>query len=139
MCWCIGVFCVSVSVYHVCVMCLKSRGGDQIPQDWSDRWQLRAVMWVLVIEPTSPGRAASDTNCWTMSKAPWLYFIDSQFIKGLHIYNRLRFLESFILVSHCLFSFSETDLLFAHSDLEFTRLSLMNTETITGCRWATIL
>ncbi|CAO2597816.1 hypothetical protein LEMLEM_LOCUS9161 [Lemmus lemmus] len=49
---------VCLTVYHVFAVPMESRGGHQVPWNWSYRWW-QTAMWVLGLLPASSGRAAS--------------------------------------------------------------------------------
>lgn len=50
-------------------MLMGARMGHPIPWEWSCRW-LRAVLWLLEIEPGLSGRAASAPHCSVISLDP---------------------------------------------------------------------
>lgn len=114
------------SLHHVCAWCLWA------PEDidcilWSCRW-LWAIIWVLGIEPGSPGRVTSALNPWlnspvlnTLSFSFYLFLFTEivnllsvlhvfPFCLGLFVYGTLWCrIEDFFFLNLCL-HFSHYDL-----------------------------
>lgn len=51
---------------------MEVRGGHQMPQHWS-YWWLWVFIWMLGINPESPGRTASVSNHWVPSLDPFYF------------------------------------------------------------------
>lgn len=78
---CMKFLSACMSMHHMLAWCPQwSEGGIRSGTGVRDDCEL-SIMWVLVMEPGSPGRADS-VNCWVISPAPILAFQD-RFIKVL--------------------------------------------------------
>lgn len=83
-CWAIFLLCVHFLHACVCVLCTclvpkKARRGHCIFWNCSCRWVW--AMWLLGTEPWPSAKAASTLNCWSISLATTVLFLQKIYIK----------------------------------------------------------